>query len=51
MWTWAAGPPITLAAGTLTVYRPGVFQADRFRAGTPVTVGGREGFSTTSRAR
>lgn len=41
------GPPVTLAAGTLTVYRAGVFRPDRFRAGTPVTVGGRQGFAAT----
>jgi len=41
------GPPITLSAGMLTVYRPGVFQPEGYRSGTPVTVAGREGFATT----
>ncbi|MEV4630004.1 hypothetical protein AB0J90_27440 [Micromonospora sp. NPDC049523] len=40
------GPPIEDHLGTLTVYRPGVFRPDLFRAGTPVTVSGRPGFQT-----
>ncbi|WP_345073950.1 hypothetical protein [Phytohabitans flavus] len=41
------GPDVTLDAGTLTVYRQGAFSPDKFRAGTAVTIGGREGFATT----
>ncbi|BCB90204.1 hypothetical protein Psuf_075170 [Phytohabitans suffuscus] len=41
------GPAVTLDAGTLTVYRPGAFRPDRFRSGSPVTIGGREGFAAT----
>ncbi|WP_326556196.1 hypothetical protein [Micromonospora sp. NBC_01796] len=40
------GPPIEDHLGTMTVYRPGVFRPDLFRAGTPITVGGRPGFQT-----
>ncbi|MFE9191958.1 hypothetical protein ACFYL6_20340 [Micromonospora sp. NPDC007208] len=41
------GQPTNAVAGTLTVYRPGVFRPDRFRSGTPISVGGREGLETT----
>ncbi|WP_433113757.1 hypothetical protein [Micromonospora sp. CA-246542] len=41
------GQRITVDAGALTVYQPGVFQPDRYRAGTTVRIGGRDGYETT----
>ncbi|WP_422771077.1 hypothetical protein ACN28C_31275 [Plantactinospora sp. WMMC1484] len=41
------GPAITVHAGTLTVYRPGVFRPERFSSGSRVVVQGREGYATT----
>lgn len=41
------GPPITVDAGELTVYRAGAFVPGRFTGGTKVEVKGREGWAAT----
>jgi hypothetical protein len=38
---------MTVPAGSLTVYRPGVFDPSAFTSGTPVTVSGHAGFAKT----